>query len=277
MCSLQLAIPLEQASASNGPSQLPLGLHIPAAPLHLPPAPALQKLAPAPLNLPPAPAPQKLAPAPLNLSVAGPSPACAPKWAPFSTPQQMHKDTKPWMHNATLLLISLTKQMAEGFQSPVLKKVEMWKKVDAQMLAKGYDFGAEACDNKFRQLKHRYKTIVDSKKKTGSGTSSWVFFSSMEDLLADDPSVEPVLIVSSFAGDNLFHDLHQIQLAQDHQLHNHQLHNHHLHNHHLHNLSHQQNMAKREGACLKHPSGLISMSLSRGGRCQNSWPCKSKQ
>ncbi|XP_016095980.1 uncharacterized protein [Sinocyclocheilus grahami] len=200
MCSLQLAIPLEQASASNGPSQLPLGLHIPAAPLHLPPAPALQKLAPAPLNLPPAPAPQKLAPAPLNLSVAGPSPACAPKWAPFSTPQQMHKDTKPWMHNATLLLISLTKQMAEGFQSPVLKKVEMWKKVDAQMLAKGYDFGAEACDNKFRQLKHRYKTIVDSKKKTGSGTSSWVFFSSMEDLLADDPSVEPVLIVSSFAG-----------------------------------------------------------------------------
>ncbi|XP_016116152.1 cyclin-dependent kinase inhibitor 1C-like [Sinocyclocheilus grahami] len=77
-------IPLEQASASNGPSQLPLGLHIPAAPLHLPPAPAPQKLAPAPLHLPPA-------PAPLNLSVAGPSPACAPKWAPVSTPQQMHK------------------------------------------------------------------------------------------------------------------------------------------------------------------------------------------
>ncbi|XP_016382058.1 cyclin-dependent kinase inhibitor 1C-like [Sinocyclocheilus rhinocerous] len=83
-CPLQLAIPLEQASASNGPSQLPLGLHIPAAPLHLPPTPAPQKLAPAPLHLPPA-------PAPLNLSVAGPSPACAPKWAPVSTPQQMHK------------------------------------------------------------------------------------------------------------------------------------------------------------------------------------------
>ncbi|KAJ8364708.1 hypothetical protein SKAU_G00135390 [Synaphobranchus kaupii] len=67
------------------------------------------------------------------------------------------------------------------------------------MLAKGYDFGAEACDNKFRQLKHRYKTIVDNKKKTGRGASSWVFFSSMEDLLADDPSVEQVQTVSSFA------------------------------------------------------------------------------
>ncbi len=51
----------------------------------------------------------------------------------------------------------------------------------------------------------RYKTIVDSKKKTRSGASSWVFFSSMENILNDDPSVEPVLIVSSFAGDNLFH------------------------------------------------------------------------
>lgn len=69
-------------------------------------------------------------------------------------------DTKPWMHNATLLLISLTKQMAEDFQSPVLKKVEVWKKVAAQMLAKGYDFGAEACDNKFRQLKHRFVLIL---------------------------------------------------------------------------------------------------------------------
>ncbi|CAM4608149.1 unnamed protein product [Leuciscus chuanchicus] len=57
----------------------------------------------------------------------------------------------------------------------------------------------QSSDNKFRQLKHRYKTIVDSKKKTGSGASSWVFFSSMEDLLADDPSVEPVLVMSSFA------------------------------------------------------------------------------
>ncbi len=47
-------------------------------------------------------------------------------------------DTKLWTHNATLLLISLTKQMAEDFQSPVLKKVEVWKKVAAQMLAKGY-------------------------------------------------------------------------------------------------------------------------------------------
>ncbi|XP_051956041.1 uncharacterized protein LOC127625031 [Xyrauchen texanus] len=191
------AIPLGQASASNGSSQLPLGLHIPAAPQKLAPAPQImapapQKLAPAPLHLPPD-------TTPLNLSVAGPSPACAPKWASVSDPQHMPKNSKPWTHNATLLLISLAKQMAEDFQSPVLKKVEVWKKVATQMQAKGYDFGAEECDIKFRQLKHRYKTIVDSKKKTGSGASSWVFFSSMEDLLADDPSVEPVLVMSSFA------------------------------------------------------------------------------
>lgn len=52
------------------------------------------------------------------------------------------------------------KQMAEDFQSPVLKKVERWKKVAAEMQAKGYDYGAEACYNKFRQLKHRCVLVL---------------------------------------------------------------------------------------------------------------------
>lgn len=85
-------------------------------------------------------------------------------------------------------------------------------------MAEGYFFGAEACHSKFRQLKHRfvlvlafllelgqlevicydwvsiisYKTIVDYNKKPGNGASSWVFFSSMVDLLADEPSVDTV-------------------------------------------------------------------------------------
>ncbi|KAJ8255018.1 hypothetical protein GJAV_G00200050 [Gymnothorax javanicus] len=84
------------------------------------------------------------------------------------------------------------KQMAEDFESPVLKKIDVWKRVAADMALKGYNFGAEACDNKSRQLKHRYKTIVDNKRKTGSGATSWVYFSAMENLLAQDPSVEPV-------------------------------------------------------------------------------------
>ncbi|KAI7806972.1 hypothetical protein IRJ41_016917 [Triplophysa rosa] len=144
MASKTPSIPLEQASASHGPTQLPLGIHIRAAPLHLPLAPAPVHLPPAPLHLPPAPlhlppapldlppAPLDLPPAPLNLSVAGSSPPCASKWAQTT-------------------------------------------------------------------VRLRYKTVVDS-KKTGSGSSSWVFFSSMEDLLANDPSVVPVLVVSSFPG-----------------------------------------------------------------------------
>lgn len=36
--------------------------------------------------------------------------------------------------------------MAEDFQCPVLKK-EVWPKVAVEMLAKGLDFGAEACDS----------------------------------------------------------------------------------------------------------------------------------
>ena len=56
-------------------------------------------------------------------------------------------DIKPWTHEATLILSN----EADGFQRPVLKKVEVWKKVAMEMLAKGYDFGA--CDNKFGQVR----------------------------------------------------------------------------------------------------------------------------
>ncbi len=59
-----------------------------------------------------------------------------------------------------MLLIYLTKQMAEEFQSPVIKKVEVWKRIASEMSEKGYDFGAEACDNKFRQLKHRFVWVL---------------------------------------------------------------------------------------------------------------------
>lgn len=56
------------------------------------------------------------------------------------------------------------KQMPEEFQSPVIKKVEVWKKIKkaTEMYKMGYDFGAEACDNKFRQLKHRFILILAS-------------------------------------------------------------------------------------------------------------------
>ncbi|KAJ8272443.1 hypothetical protein COCON_G00113020 [Conger conger] len=131
------------------------------------------------------------------------------------------------------------------------------------MLAKGHDFGAEACDNKFRQLKHRYKTIVDNKKKTGSGASSWVIFSSMEDLLADDPSVEPVQTVSSFAGSSSDPDgpgpsSSQPSTSQP-------------------KPSAERGRKRKYKSTSEAPQWLSSMSLSRGGRCRNSWSCKNKQ
>ncbi len=90
-------------------------------------------------------------------------------------------------YKATSLLLYLTKQMAEDFQCPVLKKVEVWPKVAVEMLAKGLDFGAEACDSGLFWYWHfhcfgsratwrhllclvsilRYKTIVDNKMIPG--------------------------------------------------------------------------------------------------------------
>ncbi len=38
----------------------------------------------------------------------------------------------------------------------------------------------------------RHGTIMDNKKRTGSGATNWVYYSAMEDLFTDDPSMEPV-------------------------------------------------------------------------------------
>lgn len=128
--------------------------------------------------------------------------------SPVSTPKQdkgvtqpdfnVHtSDTVNWRHEEVLLLISLYSEHQQMFSNSLFKAFEVWKRIAEGMREKGYSFTGLQCDKKFRSLKYRYKTIADANEKSGRGRRKWEFFEAMDELLAGDPSVRPVAVISS--------------------------------------------------------------------------------
>ncbi|KAJ8369346.1 hypothetical protein SKAU_G00093740 [Synaphobranchus kaupii] len=54
----------------------------------------------------------------------------------------------------------------------------------------------QSCDTKWRNLRHRYKTIVDGHNKTGQGRRKWEYFALLDEVFAD-PAVTPIVVLSS--------------------------------------------------------------------------------
>ncbi|XP_071787226.1 uncharacterized protein [Asterias amurensis] len=84
------------------------------------------------------------------------------------------KSSKPkgfqWPTSSVLALIDCFQSNKENFESSCIRKKTAWKMVAAMMVTKGcLDMTGSQCDEKWRSLKHRYKTICDSKAKTGRG------------------------------------------------------------------------------------------------------------
>ncbi|XP_046554692.1 uncharacterized protein LOC124264014 [Haliotis rubra] len=74
---------------------------------------------------------------------------------------------------------------------------QAWKSVADRMSEKGFHFTGPECDRKFRSMKSRHRTIVGRNKTTGSGRSTWRYFSLMDHLTQGDPAVEPLAPVGS--------------------------------------------------------------------------------
>ncbi|XP_064084765.1 uncharacterized protein LOC135200242 isoform X5 [Macrobrachium nipponense] len=92
-----------------------------------------------------------------------------------------------WPHKAVLLLIDLYKKHLPKFNSKNIKKKGVWNLLSQEMKRKGYDLSGEACDKKFRALKHRYKIIMENINATGRRNRKWEYFDLMGKLLEDDP------------------------------------------------------------------------------------------
>lgn len=92
-----------------------------------------------------------------------------------------------WPHKAVLHLIDLYKRHLPKFNSKNIKKKGVWNLLSQDMKKKGYDVSGEACDKKFRALKHRYKIIMESINATGRRNRKWEYFDLMGKLLEEDP------------------------------------------------------------------------------------------
>lgn len=76
----------------------------------------------------------------------------------------------------------------------------IWKSVATAINKKGYNLNAEHCNNKWKNLKKRYKAMKDNKKRSGAGAQYWVHFDAIDDILKKHPEIIPLSIASSTNG-----------------------------------------------------------------------------
>ncbi|KAK7086869.1 hypothetical protein SK128_002698 [Halocaridina rubra] len=101
---------------------------------------------------------------------------------------ELTNQSSNWPHRAVLLLIDLYKRHLPKFNSKNIKKKGVWNLLGQEMKKKGYDLNGEACDKKFRALKHRYKVILESMNTTGRRNRKWEYFELMGKILDEDPT-----------------------------------------------------------------------------------------
>ncbi|KAJ8349365.1 hypothetical protein SKAU_G00244950, partial [Synaphobranchus kaupii] len=103
-----------------------------------------------------------------------------------------------WPHAAVLLLIETWRSLKDTFESPVIKRRRAWEMVAQILRLEGYSSVTwQSCDTKWRNLRHRYKTIVDGHNKTGQGRQKWEYFALLDEVFAGDPAVTPIVVLSS--------------------------------------------------------------------------------
>lgn len=85
------------------------------------------------------------------------------------------------------------------------------------MCKRGCSVDAAALDRKMRNMKNTYKTIVDNnrKKKTGRGTIQWEYFSRFKEIFANDKTVNPEFLVSSFPDDTINPELQDNPIEEE--------------------------------------------------------------
>ncbi|KAK5647827.1 hypothetical protein RI129_002719 [Pyrocoelia pectoralis] len=96
-----------------------------------------------------------------------------------------------------MLLLELYRSETENFRNPKCKNSILWTKISKEINKHGYSVTEEMCDRKFRNLKGTFKTIKDTKRKTGRGRQTWEFFDVMDEIFLSDATINPPHLISS--------------------------------------------------------------------------------
>lgn len=94
-----------------------------------------------------------------------------------------------WSYQSVLTLMSLFKQYKDKFESPEMKKKNVWREISKKMQEQGYIISPEQCDKKWRNLRCTYKAVLVKKTMNPSHKKTWEFFNEMHDICQEDPNL----------------------------------------------------------------------------------------
>jgi len=78
-----------------------------------------------------------------------------------------------------------------------MTKKTMWLEISKTLNDKGYLYNAEQVSERWKTLNRAYKNVKDQNRKSGNSRKNFEFETSMDDMLGDDPAIEPLHIASS--------------------------------------------------------------------------------
>ncbi|KAK5637773.1 hypothetical protein RI129_011134 [Pyrocoelia pectoralis] len=58
-----------------------------------------------------------------------------------------------------------------------------------------YSYSWDQCQNKWKSLMRTYKSMKDHNNKTGRNRKHWVFFDPIDELMNDNPAIEPPILL----------------------------------------------------------------------------------
>uniref|UniRef100_A0A8C4QFU9 MADF domain-containing protein n=1 Tax=Eptatretus burgeri TaxID=7764 RepID=A0A8C4QFU9_EPTBU len=112
----------------------------------------------------------------------------------------VHEDDgkKIWSHTKVKALIRLYEENKASFDNHFIKRKDVWQKITTKLNTEGgMTFTVEEVDKKWRNLKDRYRRIFEMNRQTGMVKSNWQYFNLMDQLLQNDPAVNPPCIAQA--------------------------------------------------------------------------------
>ncbi|EFN77662.1 uncharacterized protein LOC105189399 [Harpegnathos saltator] len=103
-----------------------------------------------------------------------------------------------WDEDMTKLLLQEISVCINSFGHQVYKTV--WKSIANDINIKAYNVSADHCNNKWRSLKKRYKSIKDNNKQSGADRQYWIHYDAIDDILKKHPEITPLSVASSTNG-----------------------------------------------------------------------------
>lgn len=84
----------------------------------------------------------------------------------------------------------------------------MWEKITFQMRENSYSFNSEQVAGKWKLLLRTYKNVKDHNKKSRSGTKSYGYENELNDILGNDPFINPTFTLIFYKSHIYAHLMH---------------------------------------------------------------------